>query len=168
MVCVVYFQSTTQSGFDGLGGSKYTRQAQKLTLNINVCQVDFYLTKVSTPTGNASATIRKTSDDSIIETSGDTLDVSTISSPAYSWYTFTFNSVVNEEVRVCIEYNGGNATKFVRVGKNTGGGYTGQGSRSTLGAWADVGGDLNSKIYQTLVSTTSGSIVPQMVELIQA
>lgn len=86
-----------------IGHSNY-RVAQKITLSgYQLEKVAFYLRKYNLPTGTAYARVRKVSDDSIIETSGDTLDVSTLTT-SYEWKEFTFSCSPNEAVYISIEY----------------------------------------------------------------
>jgi len=94
-----------------------SRGGQKITIpSKTICKVRFAMSKSGSPTGTAYAKIRKVSDDSIIETSATTLDVSTLPTyPTFSWEEFLFNSVINEDVRLLIEYSGGNSTNYIVV-----------------------------------------------------
>jgi len=81
------------------------RVAQKVTLHGDqLKEVRFYLRKWRLPTMYAYARIRRVSDDSIIETSSFTLDVSTLDSFNFTWVSFPFTCSPNEEVYVSFEY----------------------------------------------------------------
>jgi hypothetical protein len=87
------------------------------TATIN--SLGFYLRKVGLPTGNAYFRVRKASDDSIVGTLGE-LDVSTISSPDYTWY-FCNSPVINSQInnlRFSIEYNGGDISNLINLSHN--------------------------------------------------
>ena len=94
-----------------------SRSGQKITIpSKTICKVRFAMSKSGSPTGTAYAKIRKVSNDSIIETSATTLNVSTLPTyPTFSWEEFPFNSVINEDVRLLIEYSGGDSTDYILV-----------------------------------------------------
>lgn len=80
----------------------YSRVGEKVIVEdkrITICS--FLLFRQGNPTGTLYSRIRKLNDD-IIETSTDTLDVSTILTST-TWYNFTFDSYIDEEVRFTVE-----------------------------------------------------------------
>jgi hypothetical protein len=91
------------------------RVGQRITLNQIVVKVMFRLMIVGAPTGTLYCRIRSVSDDSIIETSSDTVNVPSISNEEYVSYWFTLTSTINEEVRILLEYANGSATNYVKV-----------------------------------------------------
>lgn len=115
MGCDLWIDQTQQDYQFILGSAGYTRYGQKITIsNETVCKLGFFLSAYGSPTGTLYCRIRKVSNDSIIETSADTLDVSTLTgTPA--WYYFEFNSLINEEVRLLVEFTGGDGSNYVIV-----------------------------------------------------
>lgn len=93
----------------------FPRGGQKLYINARVYRIDFNLWKNGTPSGTGYATIRKVNNDALIEQSSTTIDVSTLSDSG-AWYSFTFSSIVNEEVYILFEYNGGDGNNYVAMG----------------------------------------------------
>jgi len=102
---------------DPLWGAGTTRGGQRITVpNKRICKVAFYMCRTGSPTGTAYARIRRVSDDSIIETSGDTLDVATLPTcNTFALVEFTFDSVINEEVRIQVEFTGGSAGNRINL-----------------------------------------------------
>jgi len=99
----------------GMESGSYTRLGQRITLSgATLQQVSFYVAKQNSPTGTVYARVRKVSDDSIIETSSREVDITTMSSPAH-WEDFPFTCAPNEEVRLILEFNGGDSNNFLRV-----------------------------------------------------
>jgi hypothetical protein len=121
MGCIVWVQQVDRNGQAGLGFTKNWRAGQKITVSSKtICKVAFLITKVGNPTGTAYVTIRKVSDDSVIEMSTDTLDVSTITpDPIYTFYEYIFDSELNEAVRFSLQYDGGTSSDFIRLGVYT-------------------------------------------------
>lgn len=114
---------------------RYTFSGQRVGL------VGTRIFKTNSPTGTLYCRIRRTSDDSIIETSSDTINVST----AFNEYmTFRFNSVVNEQVYISFEYNQGDASNYLEFRTwSTGGSYT---AYKYVSSWA-----AHDSSYQALV-----------------
>jgi len=107
---------TQQDTYQNIYGGWYTRLSQKITLTgKNLKYVRFYLKRSGSPTGTLYVRVRKTSDDSIIETSSTTLDVSTLTT-SYEWKEFALTCAPSEEVRISAEFSGGSAGKEVYVG----------------------------------------------------
>ncbi len=112
-------------GFQSKGG-------EALTIGSNlVGSVKFYLTKIGSPTGNATAYLyaatgtvgtNATPTGSALATSA-TLDVSTISgNPTYNLYEFTFTTPYNASAGdycVFVEYTGGNSSNYVNMGMDS-------------------------------------------------
>lgn len=133
---------TTQDTFGILCGAGDIRIAQKITLTGKVLSyVRFYLMKTGAPTGTLYVRVRRVSDDGIIEASSTTLDVSTLTG-AYQWKEFALTCAPNEEVRVAAEYDGGDGSNHVRVGRTSS--DLCDGCRSIYpsgGPWNDISGD---------------------------
>lgn len=100
----------------GMGPTDHMGKAQKITLSGDTLEkVSFYLKKeVGLPTGTAYCRVRKTSDESIIETSPTELDVSTLSSDG-EWKDFVLSSSPNEEVYITIEYDEGDSDNYIAL-----------------------------------------------------
>lgn len=166
MGCQIWIQETNQDAVGGLDITRFQRLGQKITIsNKTICQLEFYLKKTGSPTGTLTCTIRKQSDDSIIETSGVTLDVSTLTT-SFQWFAFTFNSLVNEAVYLLVEFYGGDVNNLVVAGD-----YNGTTILGNLCGYKTVGGwsswptyEETIKIYEfvSAAKPVSGSIVPIM------
>ena len=150
MPCVIWISQTLQDSYNSLrNDANDSRLGQKITVpNKTICRLGFYLQKFGSPTGTLYARIRRTSDDSIVETSGDTVDVSTIPA-SWTWYYFTFSSLINEEVYCLVEYNQGDADNGVRVGDYVSDVISGLWVRYYNGGWLEYADrDATIKIYE--------------------
>lgn len=116
MACNIFKEETRRS-YDTAVYVTFPRAGQRETVvNRTINRVDFLLCQFGSPVGNANATIRRTSDDSIMQTSPTVLDVSTITvCTTRTWYAFLFNQLVNEEVRFLFEYAGGDGSNNVKL-----------------------------------------------------
>lgn len=102
--------SNSQTGLYGAPG--INRFGQKLTISSRiVSKLSFYMAKEGNPTGTLYFRIRKVSDDSLVASKG--MDISTLQdySLGFVWIELTFDTsvFVNEAVRICAEYTGGDA-----------------------------------------------------------
>jgi len=119
-------------------------------------QVDVYIRKVSSPTGTASLTVRKVSDDSLVGTVG-TLDVSTLTT-SFAWKTFNSTPVVtaNESIRISLEYSGGSTVNYVEFSQQTTDVYAGGNLSYYAGGWTNVStSDATFRVYYD----TSGPVL---------
>jgi len=94
--------------------SVYPRAGQKLKISsLTVTKLSFLLSKSGSPSGNVVFAIRKVSDDSVIQSEvwGDAASLPTDD----TWEEVTFSSPVqiNEEVRICAKFSGGDSSNFV-------------------------------------------------------
>ncbi|MBA7532777.1 hypothetical protein ES705_25007 [subsurface metagenome] len=92
------------------------RAGQRLTIpNRQVTKLAFILNKGGSPSGDLTLEIRKVSDDEVI--------VSKVWGPAVNlglvgdWQEVTFDSpaTINQEVRPCVRYEGGNSSNYVQI-----------------------------------------------------
>ena len=78
----------------------------------------FKMYKVGAPTGTANVTIRKVSDDSSLGNLGS-INVTTITTSADgAWYacnTSPINVPTTQDIRLAVEYNGGDASNYIRI-----------------------------------------------------
>jgi len=117
LACVIFKENTQRSGGSWLWADFPRKGQRELVVNKTINRVDFLLCRYGSPVGTLYARIRRTFDDSVMQTSATTLDVSTVTAcDSYTWYAFLFNQFVNEEVRFLVEYSGGNNTNYIRVG----------------------------------------------------
>ena len=111
-------EQTTYDSIAGISGESggTIRWGQRLTItNRIVSKLSFPLSKLNSPTGNITFTIRKVSDDSIIM-SKVWADASTLPTyPTIQWKEVTFDTAthVNEEVRISFEFSGGDVSNQV-------------------------------------------------------
>ena len=90
------------------------KAGQRLTIsNREVTKLGFYIEKYGFPTGDVTFTIRKVSDDALINSKvwGDAGDLPTV--VTYEEVELVDPSVINEEVRISVEFSGGTSTNRV-------------------------------------------------------
>lgn len=120
------------------------RAGQRLTIsNKKVSWLAFQLWKVGNPTTNIVFGIRKVSDDSVIVE--ETFGPATLISTAAIWYGKEFTPVlINEEVRIYIEFAGGNSSNGIYVSTHYGSSVV-SGEQATLcntiEGWTDYASD---------------------------
>lgn len=121
-----------------------------------VTEVQFYLTRINSPTGTAYARIRDYSDDSIIGTLGS-VDVTTITDIGNEWVSFNATSVAITEptnVRFSLEYANGTSSNYVSVYRENSNVVTGNYTAYTTSWTDDVNKDLCYKITYAPANTT--------------
>ncbi|AIF85432.1 F5/8 type C domain-containing protein [Candidatus Nitrososphaera evergladensis SR1] len=145
--------SATSTSSHSLRSGSYTRAGMRITdatkRGLYLLSATFYMGKALNPTGNVVATLRKTSDDSIIASSTP-IDATTINSNENP-VTFTFNRALtpNEDFRISVEYSGGDASNFLSVFGNFGSSqYSGGMWSLYAGSWGDdgIGRDLRGSM----------------------
>jgi len=145
----VWISNITQTGACGLRVDDAHSQSQKILVeNKTICSVSFMLKKENGASGTIYARIREIADDmseeSIIETSETTIEAADLTT-AYAWYSFPFWSLVNKEVRICVEFQG---AILVYVGR-TADLISGNRSYYFLDAWREATNeDLCIRIYE--------------------
>ena len=101
-------------------GSGIAMLGQRRTINnTTVTSLSFKLRKYpGNPTGNATLGFRKVSDDGVIVS--NTIDVSTLDPNAQTWETLILTpTLINEEIRLYFQYDGGDASNVVRCSNLT-------------------------------------------------
>ena len=99
------------------GGGNWDRVGQRLTIsNRSVSKISFRTKKVGSPTGTITMTIRKVSNDALLDSKewGNAASVSTTA--GYIEVTFDSAVSVNEEVRILMEWSGtlGNGSDYLQ------------------------------------------------------
>lgn len=100
----------------GLYSGSNKRAGQRLTISgRTVSHLSLVLDKYGNPTGDITFTIRRVSDDSVISSKvwGDASGLST--DPAWKEVTFDTPQTIDEEVRICAEFAGGDVNNQVLV-----------------------------------------------------
>lgn len=107
-------EQTDYNGLLSLYAGGYVRAGQRLTIaNRTITKLSFPLSKVSSPTGDVTFTIRKIADNILAsKVWGNAADLTT----SIVWYEVTFNTpvTINEEVRILVEFSGGDNGNYVR------------------------------------------------------
>ena len=98
-----------------LRAGSYKRAAQVLTISDReVTKLSFYIKRIGAAAGAVTFTIRKVSDDNVINSKvwGDASALPT----DYAWQEATFDTplTINEEVRICVEFYGGSSGNEVQ------------------------------------------------------
>lgn len=133
-------EQTANSSYLTLRSDGAVRRGQRLTIsNRTVTKLSFLLYKSGSPTGDVTFTIRKVSDDSIINSKvwGNASALTT--STSGTWYEVTFDSpvLVNEEVRILAEFSGGDASNWVGCRLQTSDVKADEYSTSYIASYAD-------------------------------
>lgn len=90
------------------------RVGQELTIpDREVTKLGFWLSKLGAPSGDITFTIRKESDDGVLLTKvwGNATALTT--TPTYKEITFDTPQTINELVRICVEFSGGDVDNRV-------------------------------------------------------
>jgi len=108
-------EQTAHNAVIALYSGSRIRAGQRLTIsNRIVTKLSFPIRKFGSPTGNVTFTIRKVSDDSVLASKvwGDASALPT----TVTWEEITFDSPINinEEVRIQVEFSGGDSSNTVR------------------------------------------------------
>lgn len=103
-----------------------------------ITQVKFYLAKTGTPTGTGYARIRRASDDSLVGTLGS-VNVATLGGAAWSTFSTTPVYVFDIPIRICFEFDGGDAGNYITVYRNPADTIAGERTYYDGAAWTDDG-----------------------------
>jgi len=136
------------SGYDPLGGENVTnswvRLGQRLTIsNREVLSIGYHVRRVGSPTGNVTLSIYDASTDEVIFSKvwGDASGLPESGASGYCEVTLDPPIRINREVRLCVEYYGGNATDYCQSAYFTGDKITGESYTNYYhyGQWHDIG-----------------------------
>lgn len=90
------------------------RAGQELTIPYReVTKLGFWLSKLGSPTGDITFTIRKESDDGVLLTKVWENATALTTTPTYKEVTFNTPQTINELVRILVEWGGGDAENRV-------------------------------------------------------
>lgn len=145
-----YIEQTDYDANKKLYAGSTTRCGERLLLkNKVVAGLSFVLGRCGSPTGALYFRIRRVIDDSILA-EATLLDVSTLAT-SLTWVDLELNTPVyiNEEVRITVEYDGGDSSNYINVSYKYANVVSG-GMRTYYsgGAWTDDGAsDMAFKIH---------------------
>ena len=120
------------SSSDPLGGgnaSTWCRLGQRLVIpDRAITSIGYAVWRVGNPTGNVTLSIRDAETDEVIVSKlwGDANELSEVKEGGYQDVLFIKPLRINGEVRICVEYYGGNATDHCAGGYYTGNKITGE------------------------------------------
>ncbi|GAI66374.1 unnamed protein product, partial [marine sediment metagenome] len=141
-------EQTTSDSYTSLFEGDAVRVAQRKTIsNRYITKLGFWLSKYYSPTGDVTFTVRKVSDDEVILTKvwGNASALTT--EATYKEVTFTTPVLVNEEVRLCVEFSGGGIMATVKVEDNSGDVKACENEWRYISEWTDwVPRDLKYKV----------------------
>ncbi len=109
-------EQTSHNANGVIYSTSYTKDGQRLTIsNRRVTKLGFWLRKLADPTGDVTFEIRKISPDDVISSKvwGDASALPT--EDTYEEVEFDTPQTVNEEVRICADFSGGDGSNFVVV-----------------------------------------------------
>lgn len=152
----VYADTTTvqipASSWDYLGGedspATWSRLGQRVVLdNTEVFSIGYRVCRVGSPTGDITLSIRDSATDAVIFSKvwGDASELPDANNNTYSIVDITPSLKVSGDVRICVEYYGGNETDYCQAGyysgdKITGQWYTNYANYATdVDGWHDIG-----------------------------
>ena len=128
----------------------FNRAGQRVYLYNKVWKVSLWIHRLAGSSGTVYIRIRKVSDDSIISESINVIDVSTLptSSTEYS-FEFSPTPLVQEEVRVLVEYPTGSGEVYVRYCSTSGVCTKGMSTRGLGSSYSDFDlTDIKIKLYE--------------------
>ncbi len=125
----------------------WSRLGQRLAIpNRTVTAIGYKVWRVGNPTGDIVFSIREAeTDENIISVVwGDASELPTLGQGGARNVTLENPVTVNGDVRICVEYYGGNETDYCKAGyfagdKKTGEWYTNYCQYATSGQWHDIG-----------------------------
>ena len=138
------------SGYDPMGGENvtlpgvnpWTRLGQKLViLDREVLSIGYHVRRVGLPSGNVTLSIYDTETDAVIfsEVWGDASELPVSGTSGYCEVTLDPAIRINREVRLCVEYYGGNTTDHCVAAYYTGDKITGECYTNYRNQWHDIG-----------------------------
>jgi len=139
------------SSWDSLGGqnaSIWCRLGQRLVITDRaVTSIGYAVWRVGNPTGNVTLSIRNAETDEVIVSKlwGDASESPEVKEGGYRDVLFIKPLRINSEVRICVEYYGGNETDHCAAGYFTGDKITGEcytnyyNYGTDVDGWHDIG-----------------------------
>lgn len=136
------------SGYDPLGCENVTnswvRLGQRLVIpDRTILSIGYHVRRVGLPTGNVSLSLYDAATDEVIFSRvwGDASDLPESGSSGYCEVELDPPIRINREVRLCVEYWGGNATDYCQGAYYTGDKITGESyiNYYHYGQWHDIG-----------------------------
>lgn len=136
------------SGYDPLGGQNVTnswvRLGQRLMIpNREILSIGYHVRRVGLPTGNVTLSIYDVETDVVLfsQVWGDASELPESGASGYCEVTLDPPITMNREVRLCVEYYGGNSTDYCRAAYYTGDKITGESYTNYYhyGQWHDIG-----------------------------
>ena len=153
------------SGWDYLGGEDspavWSRLGQRLVINDGeIFAIGYRLCKVGEPTGNVTLSVRDSETNDVLwsEVWGDAEDLPGANNNTYIKLDITPSLKADGDIRICVEYWGGNETDYVQGGyysgdKIAGQWYTNYTNYSTdADGWHDIGEAEDAAYYMSYVS----------------
>lgn len=132
------------SSWDPLGNTgAWCRLGQRLTIHGTIIEIGYRVARVGYPTGNITFSIYDAETNELLFTRvwGDASELPTSNITSYPTVTVMPALTLNQEVRLCVEYYGGNAINHCLAGYYTGDRIAGQWYTNYMhyGAWHDIG-----------------------------
>jgi len=138
------------SGYDPMGGTNvtlpgvnpWTRLGQRLTIpDREILSIGYHVRRVGNATGNVTLTIRDSVTDEILFSAvwGDAGELPELGTSGYAEVEVTPPMRINQDVRICVEYCGGNSTDYCRGGYYSGDKLIGESYTNYRNQWHDIG-----------------------------
>jgi hypothetical protein len=138
------------SGYDPLGGDNvtlpgmnpWTRLGQRVSMtDRTVLSIGYHVRRVGSPTGNVTLAIRDALTDEILFSAvwGDASQLPESGQSGYCEVELGSPMLINQDVRICVEYNGGNSTDYCQGAYYTGDKITGESYTNYNSQWHDIG-----------------------------
>lgn len=153
------------SGWDYIGGgdspATWSRLGQRVVIEDGeIFAVGYRLCKVGGPTGSVRLSVRDSDTDNLLwaQVWGDASDLPLANNNTYIKATVTTGLKVHGDIRICVEYDGGNATDYVQAGYYSGDKIPGQwytnysNYASDVDGWHDIGEAEEAAYYMSYVA----------------
>lgn len=138
------------SGYDPMGGENvtlpglnpWTRLGQRLTIpDREVLSIGYHVRRVGSPTGNVTLLIRDSLTDEILFGAvwGDASELPESGASGYCEVALNPPMRINQDVRICVEYSGGNSTDYCQGAYFSGDRITGESYTNYRKQWHDIG-----------------------------
>lgn len=144
------------SGYDPMGGedvhpvekasnttlNAWTRLGQRLMItDREITGIGYKVFKIGNPAGNVTISMYDVATDEVIVSKvwGDASELPEPGSSGYCEVTLSTPMRINREVRLCVEYYGGNSTDYCVAAYYTGDKITGESYTNYRNQWHDIG-----------------------------
>jgi len=150
------------SGWDYLGSAGvWSRLGQRLTINGTIYKIGYRVWKMGSPTGNITFSLYDAGTDEILFSRvwGDASQLNTLNVSSPQFVEVSPPLRLDREVRLCVEYYGGNETNYCQAGYYTGDKIAGQWYTNYTNQWHDIGEAEEGSYYLSYIPVASPLVI---------